>query len=317
MVKSKITEDIGIESDLLLKLTAIPEADIFNFMDSLRGGTYFNMGMYSLIKPSKAYKPSIRIYKVVNLAAVVSGVNYENIATTKDYRDATGEAPAGSWYNHVAGYENKVGEKKSDTTAKYILWNIKQGTNTWVGYYVVDIATGAITPISKEGLLKSSIITDTEKKKLTPTAPTGYDTHTGELVENKTVWRTASFEHVFWLSQGGETPREYGMRFIENLQKVTEGAELFFDINAAKGLTNIDDILLGKTSIDTKIEESQVVTEAPVMFLDKNIESTVDVDELLSKKPLKPQSRSIEESYRRITHRGAQLTDNPLFVDFD
>ena len=107
---TKVTEAINLEADLLLKLTPLSEAEIFEFMKNLRGGTYFNMGMYSSIPVSKAYKSSIRIYKVIDLTAIVSGVSYENVGTTKDFRQATGEGPGKSWYDHTPGYENKVGQ---------------------------------------------------------------------------------------------------------------------------------------------------------------------------------------------------------------
>lgn len=96
MTSDKLKEAISIEADLLLKLRALPEHEIFEFMQNLRGGTYFNMGMFSAIPVSKAYKATIRIYKVVDLAAIVSGVSYENVGTTKEFRDQTGEAPGHS-----------------------------------------------------------------------------------------------------------------------------------------------------------------------------------------------------------------------------
>lgn len=183
----KLKEAISMEADLLLKLTPLPEPDIFEFMQNLRGGTYFNMGMYNAIPVAKAYKATIRIYKVVDLAAIVSGVSYENIATTKDFRDRTGEGPGGSWYDHLSGFENKVGVKKSDPNCKYVLWDIKKCTDTCVRYYVVDIATGAVAPVTKEDVLNSTYLTQTEKNKLLPRPVTGFDLTTGAMVENKTV----------------------------------------------------------------------------------------------------------------------------------
>ena len=44
----KMLEAISAESDLLLKLKPLSEVEIFDFMKNLRGGTYFNMGMYSI-----------------------------------------------------------------------------------------------------------------------------------------------------------------------------------------------------------------------------------------------------------------------------
>lgn len=241
----KLNEAIALEADLLLKLRALPEVEIFEFMKNLRGGTYFNMGMYSAIPVAKAYKATIRIYKVVDLAAIVSGVSYENIGTTKDFRASTGEAPGHAWYDHMPGFENKVGVKKSDPNSKYVLWDIKQCTDTCVRYYVVDIATGAVSPVTKEDVLQSSFLTQTEKNKLMPRPVTGFDLTTGNLVENKTVWRTASFDHIFWLSQAGKGTKEYGTRFAEALElSEAVDTELFRDANAHIK-TRLDDILSG------------------------------------------------------------------------
>ena len=68
----------------------------------------------------------------------------------------------------MQGYENKVGVKKSDADSKYVLWNVKAGSDSWVRYYVVDIDTAVVTPISKEDVLTSDYLTATEKAKLTP-----------------------------------------------------------------------------------------------------------------------------------------------------
>ena len=66
MTKKNILEAIVSESDLVAKLVPLSESDIFDFMKNLRGGTYFNMGMYSSIPVSRAYKKTLRIYKVLN-----------------------------------------------------------------------------------------------------------------------------------------------------------------------------------------------------------------------------------------------------------
>lgn len=251
----KIVEAISLEADLLIKLKPLSEAEIFDFMKNLRGGTYFNMGMYSSIPVSRAYKSTIRIYKVIDLTAIVSGVDYENIGTTKDFRDATGTAPGKSWYDHTPGYEHKVGQKKSDPNSKYVLWDIKRGTGTCVRYYVVDIETGAVTPVSKEEILESEYLTNTEKAKLTPKPVVGIDLTTGQAVENKTNWRTAAFEHIFWLSQAGKATREYGTRFEEDFG-LTEafGDDLFIDAHA-NVKTKLDDILSGSVVEERNLKE--------------------------------------------------------------
>lgn len=214
-----IQEAITNEADLITKLRPISETEIFNFMQNLRGGTYFNMGMYSFIPVSRAYKKTLRIYKVVNMTAIVSGVSYENIGTTKDFRNQTGETAGHAWYDHMSGYENKVGVKKSDPNSKYVLWDIKAGSDSWVRYYLVDIATGTVTPVSKQTILASNYLTDSEKAKLMPKKVTGFDLNTGAVVENQTNWRTAAFEHIFWLSQQGANTKEFGTKFTEGIKR--------------------------------------------------------------------------------------------------
>ncbi len=251
-----LLETIVSESDLLSRLIPLTDSEIFSFMDTLRGGTYFNMGMYSPITVSRAYKKTIRIYKVVTMTAIVSGVSYENIGTTKDFRDRTGKEPGHAWYDHLDGYENRVGVKKSDPNAKYILWDIKKCSGTCVYYYVVDIATGDVTPISREQVLDSEYLTDSEKKKLMPSKVEGYDKTTGTMIENQTMWRTAAFDHVFWLSQEGKSTKEFGVKFMESINlREAAGFDLFMDGNA-HATANLDDILSGG------LAESQ---EAPVL----------------------------------------------------
>jgi hypothetical protein len=277
---TEIKEAISLESDLLLKLNPLSEIEIFDFMKNLRGGTYFNMGMYSSIPVARAYKSTIRIYKVIDLTAIVSGVSYENISTTKDFRDRTGEAPGKSWYDHTPGFENKVGQKKSDPNSKYVLWDIKRGTGTCVRYYVVDIDTGAVTPVSKEDILTSDYLTQTEKNKLTPKPVVGIDLDTGEAVENKTNWRTAAFDHIFWLNQAGKSTQEYGVRFEEDLG-LTEafGDDLFMDAHAHVR-TDLDAILSGEVieSVEKPLEEA---AEADV-FMDAHAGVKTKLDDVLS-----------------------------------
>lgn len=279
---TKIKEAISLESDLLLKLKPLSEAEIFEFMKNLRGGTYFNMGMYSSIPISRAYKKTIRIYKVIDLTAIVSGVSYENIGTTKDFRQRTGEGPGKSWYDHTPGYENKIAQKKSDPNSKYVLWDIKRGTGTCVRYYVVDIDTGAVTPVSKEDVLQSDYLTPSEKKNLTPKPVEGFDKTTGELVENKTNWRTAAFDHIFWLSQAGKATQEYGTRFEEafDLEEATN-SDLFMDAHAHVR-TDLDAILSGEVveSVKKPLEET---TDADI-FLDAHAGVKTKLNDVLSGK---------------------------------
>lgn len=307
----KINEAISIESDLLLKLKPLSETEIFEFMKNLRGGTYFNMGMYSSISPARAYKKSLRIYKVIDLTAIVSGVSYENVGTTKEFRDRTGEEPGKSWYDHTPGFENKIGQKKSDPNSKYVLWDIKRGTGTCVRYYVVDIDTGAVTPVSKDDLKSSSYLTDTEKAKLDPKPVVGFDLKTGEAVENKTIWRTAAFEHIFWLNQAGKATQEYGVRFEEDFG-ITEAADsnIFMDAHAHIR-TDIDALLSGEVveSVEKPLEEDAD------LFMDAHAGVETKLDDVLS--GAMTEAKDLKESYRRTVSRGASLVDNELFIDFD
>lgn len=235
-LKQDLREDIEKESDLLMKLAPISENEIYDFMDNLKGGTYFNMGMYSSLPIAKLHKPSVRIYKVVEMSAIVSGVDYENIGTTKDFRDKTGKGPSTSWYDHQPGREHKVGLKRSNPDDKYILWQIRPNSGTNVRYFFVDFTTDTVKKIEKADILASDWLTESEKKKLQPTPVTGYNLSTGELVENETVWRTAAFNHVFWLKQGGAAAREYGKYFEESFGLQEEAdADLFFDAHAGQG----------------------------------------------------------------------------------
>jgi hypothetical protein len=310
-----LAEAITLEADLLLKLKPLPEAEIFQFMKNLRGGTYFNMGMYSSIPVARAYKSSIRIYKVIDLTAIVSGVDYENIQTTKDFRDSTGEGPGKSWYDHTPGFEHKVGHKKSNPDSKYVLWDIKRGTGTCVRYYVVDIETGAVTPVSKEDVLQSDYLTETEKKKLTPTPVVGIDLTTGQAVENKTNWRTAAFEHIFWLNQAGKATQEYGVRFEEDFD-LTEaiGIDLFMDAHANVN-TDLDAILSGEIteSVEKPLEEA---TDSDI-FLDAHANASTKLDDVLSGNIEESCDKELTESYRRTVSRGTPLVNNDLFVDFE
>jgi hypothetical protein len=304
---NKMNEAISFEADLLLKLKPLPEADIFEFMQNLRGGTYFNMGMYSFIPVSRAYKSTIRIYKVTDLMAIVSGVDYENIGTTKDFRARTGNAPAGAWYDHTPGYERKIAQKKSDPNSKYVLWTIKRGHSTCVRYYVVDIDTGAVTPVSQKEIENSIYLTPSEKAKLTEhKKPTGFDKTTGELVENETNWKTAAFDHIFWLSQAGKATREYGTRFEEDFG-TADSDNIFMDAHAGVK-NNLDDILSG--AFVESVNET--VTEDADIFVDANAHETAKLDDILSGK-----TDNLKESYRRTISRGKSLLENELFVDFE
>ncbi len=234
--KPDLREEIEKESDLLMKLDPIPENEIYDFMDNLKGGTYFNMGMYSSLHIAKLHKSSVRIYKVIEMSAIVSGVDYENIGTTKDFRDQTGKEAGKAWYDHEPGREHKVGLKRSNPEEKYVLWQIRPNSGTNVRYFFVDFTTDTVKKIEKADILASTWLTQSEKDKLQPKAVTGYNLETGELVTNDTVWRTAKFENIFWLKQGGAAAREYGKYFEESfgLQEAA-GADVFFDAHAGQG----------------------------------------------------------------------------------
>lgn len=252
--RANLKEVLSIESDLILKLKPITEAEIYTFMDGLKGGTYFNMGMYSSIPVAKAWKATYRIYKVIEMTAIVSGVDYENIKTTKDFRADTGKDVGKSWYQHEPGREHKVGLKTSNPNEKYVLWDIKATSGSTVKYYLVDIGAGTVVPVSKAEVMNSVYLTDSEKAKLEPRPVTAYNLTTGNLVENETVWRTAKFEHIFWLSQAGAVTKEYGVRFAEEFG-IEEAftSETFIDGNA-QSTADLDVLLSGKGEVTETVK---------------------------------------------------------------
>ena len=307
-----LVETITTEQELVSKLKPLSEVDIFSFMKNLRGGTFFNMGMFTSIPVARAHKKTYRIYKVVNMTAIVSGVSYENVGTTKEFRDQTGKAPGKAFYDHVPGYENKVGVGKNNPNNKYILWDVKESSGNWVGFYLVDIATGATHTIARDVLLASPYLTNTEKDKLTPKPVTGFDLNTGALVTNETVWRTAKFEHVFWLSQQGANTQEYGAKFAESLvasdlKEAAGKGELFRDIHA-DSKTDLDGILSG--AVTEEVEKDTDAEEAK-RFPNK---VTIDKD---GEKVVRKNGKAVTESYRRIITVDHSLVDNELFVDFE
>ena len=334
-----LVEAIVSEQDLLSKLTPISEVDIFSFMKSLRGGTFFNMGMFSSIPASRAYKQTFRIYKVVNMTAIVSGVSYENVGTTKDFRNQTGKGPGKAFYDHAPGYENKVGLLKSNPDSKYILWDVKASSGNWVAYYLVDIATGDIKPVSVIDLEASDYLTQTEKNKLRPRPMTGFDLNTGALVTNETVWRTTKFEHVFWLSQSGF---ELGAKFEESLTGVASNKELeeavgevtFRDLHANVD-TDLDALLSGSMDENCKktftknedyshLEPFECEHCGKIIYGDNYrmlYNDEYDYDEVVcydcyNNANIK-ESKNLKESYRRVITVDHSLVDNELFTDFD
>lgn len=300
VTSKKLVETINSEQDLVSKLVPISEIDIFSFMKTLHGGSFFNMGMFSSIPVARAHKQTFRIYKVINMTAIVSGVSYENVGTTKDFRDRTGKAAGGAWYDHAPGYENKVGLLKSNPDSKYILWDVKASSGNWVAYYLVDIATGAVQPISEASLLASDYLTQTEKNKMAPKPVTGFDLSTGALVTNETVWRTTKFEHVFWLSQKGQ---EFGTKFVESLNDVIPSEEF----EEAIGEVSFRDL---HASVDTDLDA--LLSGEVVESVEKPSEEEDEAAEVDNKV-----STQIQESYRRTVSRGKTLVDNDLFVDFE
>jgi hypothetical protein len=332
-----LVEAIKSEQDLLSKLVPLSEVDIFKFMKNLHGGSFFNLGLFTSIPVAGRYKSTYRIYKVVNMTAIVSGVSYENVGTTKDFRDQTGQGPGKSFYDHVPGYENKVGVHKSNPNSKYILWDVKASSGNWYAYYLADIDTGAILPISAKSLESSVVLTPSEKERLQPKAVTGYDVSTGALVTNKTVWRTTKFEHVFWLSQNGY---ELGAKFEESLTGVSSSENLeeatgeatFRDLHADVH-TDLDTILSGDMaeSVSNATNEDYSHLEpfecehcGKTLYGDDYrmlYSAENDYDEVVChdcyNKASVNESKKLKESYRRTVSRGNSLADNDFFVDFE
>jgi hypothetical protein len=271
--KCNLIEAINSVSELEAKLRPLSELEIFKFMYGLHPGTFFNMGMYSMIPVASAYKDSIFIYKVINMTAIVSGVDYENISTTKDFRDRTGKAQGSAWYDHMPGYEHKVGVKRSDQTSKYVLWNIKESSDNWVRFYLVDSDTNTIKPVSKLDLENCPYLTPGTKSKLDAGEKSkGVDSTTGQVIENQTNWRTAAFTHIFWLSQNGVNTSEYGLKFVEgkdNMKKCNleeAGSPVFKDLHAGIH-TDLDAFFNGAIEENCNVQLKED-TQQPAVFID-------------------------------------------------
>lgn len=292
-----LTESIVTIADLDTKLHPLSDDAILNFMSKLRGGTYFNMGMFSVIAPNAANKHK-RIYKIMNMAAIVSGVDYENIGTTKDFRDRTGEAPGSSWYDHKAGYEHRVGVSKKSADKQYVLWKYddKKGRSVDVWYFIVDTIAGTVDPVSLDGLLASDILTPSVKKSLMPKKVTGIDKTTGELITNDTNWRTAAFEHIFWLSQGGANPMDLGSKFLESLTndtELTESGDFFVDRHAH--INSDVDTLLSDGVVESKELKEDALGKKYIIA--ETIEPDID----------KPEFYSFD--FENCTYKVVKLTD--------
>ena len=114
-----MNEAITLESDLILKLKPIPEADIYAFMGGLKGGTYFNMGMYSSIPIARAYKSTLRLYKVVEMQAIGAGALNQGIKAVAIARGYV--APSGKDLIVVPAFSDILIEGEEKTAIKLIV----------------------------------------------------------------------------------------------------------------------------------------------------------------------------------------------------
>ena len=125
------------------------------------------------------------------------------------------------------------------------------------------------------------------------------------------IWRTAAFEHIFWLNQAGKATQEYGVRFEEDFG-ITEAADsnIFMDAHAHIR-TDIDALLSGEVveSVEKPLEEDAD------LFMDAHAGVETKLDDVLS--GAMTEAKDLKESYRRTVSRGASLVDNELFIDFD
>lgn len=212
----ELTEAITSEADLMLRLTPLTSDEIFNFMEGMKKGTLFNLGQYSSVPVSAKYKNDIRIYKVIEMSKIVSGVKHENKQSVKDFRDATGKAPGATWWKHKPGWETKVAEHEKDPNKNYVIWYINKNALNTVKYFLVDAVNNTILPLKKDDVLNSVYLTKSQKDALNPKPATGIDLNTGAIVVDETKPRVAAFDHIFWLSQEGQNTATVGRRFDFN-----------------------------------------------------------------------------------------------------
>ena len=318
-----LTEDIVSIADLDTKLQPLLETEILDFMSKLRGGTFFNMGMFSMIKPNAANKHK-RIYKITNMSAIVSGVDYENIGTTKEFRDRTGETPGGAWYDHKPGYEHRVGVHKKAPSQHYVLWKYddKKGRKVDVWYFVVDTLAGTVDPVSLDKLLEAEYLTDSVKKSLLPKKVTGIDLTSGELVVNETNWRTAAFEHIFWLSQGGANPMNLGTKFLESLENereeaLTESDNFFVDRHAGID-TDVDSLLESTLTVkDFTKDLKELYAEDVAETGDKSYDCDSNSENYdIHINSLKDIAKQYDKEFDNLSHTIVSKIDNMVSKDF-
>lgn len=258
--ESLVNEEIKTEGELLLKLTPLPPADIYSFMDGLKPGTYFSMGLLTMLKLNDEGKKSIRVYRILEYSAIVSGVEYENIATTKEFRARTGKLPGGTWWNHEPGYETKIAYRKKDPRDKYVIWDIQRSKSATSRLYLVDLINNSFKAVSEADLLRDmdKYLVEDDRKKLRHETHTqqAADKQTGEIVELKTKYRTGKFENVFWLKQNGKATGEKGKKFEEDF----DGDDIveFTDLHANCERVDVDGILSGRLNMDGTPAEDYV-----------------------------------------------------------
>jgi hypothetical protein len=215
----ELTEAINSEADLMLRLTPLQPKEIFDFMAGMKKGTLFGLGQYSSIGVSAKYKKEIRIYKVIEMTNVVSGVEYENKETTKEFRDATGKLPGGTWWKHKPGWETKVGEHKDDPNKNYVLWYINKPSRNTVKYFLVDTINNVIQAVKKDDIKNSIYLTASQKAALDPKPSVGDIDLTLSLQELLKMLDMKLIDHIIVSNNNSFSMSKNGLLNKENALK--------------------------------------------------------------------------------------------------
>ena len=81
----KIVENIKNEGELRLKLSAVAPADIRDFMENYKRGTFYTLGIYSSISIAKNFKKNDKKSFVYNTTILFTNLNLQKRIEISDY----------------------------------------------------------------------------------------------------------------------------------------------------------------------------------------------------------------------------------------